>query len=124
MSSPFSIMRNDSVPACLSLMAMHKPEKPAPTIKTSTATSGERWFVAACSVMLAPSCCGPFVDCKPNFLGVRSPQPRPCQPASPSLREAGPISEDGGTGHPKEEDASYGCRLQSHRSKPLRGSLE
>src|SRR5262245_22310122 len=40
MSSAFSMTRKDFVPASKSLMAMPRPEKPAPTISTSSTSAG------------------------------------------------------------------------------------
>src|SRR5260370_39018031 len=51
MSSLFSIMRNDFMPASRSLIAIHRPEKPAPTMRTSTFVTAEFAEGAEGSVM-------------------------------------------------------------------------
>src|SRR2546430_12650894 len=52
--SLFSMMRNDFMPASRSLMPMQMPEKPAPTIRTSTVATEELEEEAADSVMREP----------------------------------------------------------------------
>src|SRR5260370_35749526 len=51
MSSLFSMMRNDFMPASRSLMAIQRPEKPAPTMRTSTFGTAEFAEGAEGSVM-------------------------------------------------------------------------
>src|SRR5260370_41662756 len=58
MSSLFSMMRNDFMPASRSLMAIQRPEKPAPTMRTSTFVTEDSAKGAADSVMrVAPLPC-------------------------------------------------------------------
>src|SRR5260370_33373807 len=55
MSSLFSMMRNDFMPASRSLMAIQRPEKPAPTMRTSTFVTEDSAKEAADSVMRVSS---------------------------------------------------------------------
>src|SRR5713226_8745762 len=55
MSALFSMMRNEFIPASRSLMPMHRPEKPAPTMRTSTWVTAEFADGEAGSVMRGPS---------------------------------------------------------------------
>src|SRR5467141_4831454 len=55
MSALFSMMRNEFIPASRSLMPVHRPEKLAPTIRTSTFLTMELVELGAGSVMRVPS---------------------------------------------------------------------
>src|SRR5260370_32348332 len=55
MSSLFSMMRNDFMPDSRSLMAIQRPEKPAPTMRTSTLVTEDSAKGAADSVMRGSS---------------------------------------------------------------------
>src|SRR2546421_7230298 len=76
MSSLFSTMRNDFIPASSSLMPMQSPENPAPTMRTWTFVTADSGKPAAASVMRVSSlpCWIPWAQRNrgetPHSLGV------------------------------------------------------
>src|SRR5260370_26726125 len=89
MSLLFSMTRNDLIPASRSLMLMQRPEKPAPTMRTSTVVT-EELEEAADSVMRGP----PLPCWTPRAQRVRG-ETR-CFP--------------GATGAPRESEVGQACR--------------
>src|SRR6266581_7809747 len=106
MSLLFSMMRNDFMPASRSLMPMHRPEKPAPTMSTSTVVTEE----AADSVMRGP----PLPCWTPRAQRVRG-ETRCFPGATGELRESGAEQAARHAGQP--------ARFSVRRKHPQRGRV-
>src|SRR5229473_3163267 len=97
MSELFSMIRNEFMPASRSLMPMQRPEKPAPTMRTSTLMTEEFVDGEAGSVMRELS------------LPCPIPQGQPERGETRRSREA--------IGEPRESSAGRAARRGERRAK-------